>query len=102
MQRSSAVGPAESVSHHERTGCRGTQDPETVNHVAEQTVAADEPAESVALLLLYVLPNDQTGPNTNACWPFLGRQLGRISRGVLVILDRVSELRLAPNAHVIG
>ena len=49
MHRSSAVGPAEGVSHHELNRLPRHQEPETVNHVAERTVAADEPAESVAV-----------------------------------------------------
>ena len=50
MQRSSAVGPAEGVSHHEAEPVAAArQEPETVNHVAERTVAADEPAEPVAV-----------------------------------------------------
>ncbi|MDF2459909.1 MAG: putative repeat containing exported protein periplasmic protein contains a protein [Nitrospira sp.] len=49
-QRSSAVGPAEGLSHHEAEPVAAArQDPETVNHIPERTVASDEPAESVAV-----------------------------------------------------
>jgi tol-pal system protein YbgF len=48
-QRSSAVAPAETVSHPEAEPVAAArQDPETVTHIAERTIASDEPVESVA------------------------------------------------------
>ena len=64
-----------------------------------RTVAADEPAESVAVAAPVRPAERSDGAEYERVLAFFRKATWKDLAGVLVILDRVSELRLAPNAR---